>query len=584
MAEIINNQSNTVMYPNEDKYYNEWANDRDSNALYPTWLRENYPEVAAERAAARTPPAIDYNRNGVFESSIKPTFATFEDYQKFLKETYGSSAAQETPIAPATTEAPAPAPVLASAPLLSGQLNERPLPLDTRYDASAPASSSVVAGMFPEVEAMQRALYQQKQNEAMQAQAMQFASLSPMARAQYSLYMGGQQLGGAIGSALGGKDPQLQLISMRNAISRQIDMRSPESYYKAATLANQAGDTEFATSLVDAGRKLELDTSLIQQRTREKQAADPFQQLLRSGKFTAASLAAYQKSGNVSDLREVDSPNKIPAKIQEAQTVAKNKGFTEGTPEFNAEVVNYLERPEKETQIQQLQIYRKKLQDSKAPASDIAEVDAAIKALAEGSGTKIIMPGQPVAPKDWLAFTSQISKDPVMDRTSTVISDAPSAIETIRMSTTNDIAAASLPGSLARLTGEGKNMSNQDVNRFARTGGLDDRLAQDAVGFFTGRKTNVNKEQAERFATAVYRGALLERKKFIQDQAEQAGYKDTPNYAIAIRQLDDQLAKFKLIKPSDQTRESLPKATTEGDTEKEKRYQQYKKDQLGANK
>jgi len=443
---------------------------------------------------------------------------------------------------------------------------------------------SVVAGMFPEVEAMQRALYQQKQNEAMQAQAMQFARLSPMQQAQYSLYMGGQQLGGAIGSALGGKDPQLQLISMRNAISRQIDMRSPESYYKAATLANQAGDREFATSLVDAGRKLELDTSLIQQRTREKQAADPFQQLLRTGKYTPASMAAYEISKNVADLREVDSPNKIPAKIQEAQTVAKNKGFTEGTPEFNAEVVNYLERPEKETQVQQLQIYRKKLQDSKAPASDIAEVDAAIKALAEGSGTKIIMPGQPVAPKDWLAFTSQISKDPVMDRTSTVISDAPSAIETIRMSTTNDIAAASLPGSLARLTGEGKNMSNQDVNRFARTGGLDDRLAQDAVGFFTGRKTNVTKEQAERFATAVYRGALLERKKFIQDQAEQAGYKDTPNYAIAIRQLDDQLAKFKLIKPSEQTRESLPKATTEVDTEKEKRYQQYKKDQLGANK
>jgi hypothetical protein len=438
--------------------------------------------------------------------------------------------------------------------------------------------------MFPEVEAMQRALYQQKQNEAMQAQALQFARLDPFQKASYGLAMGGQQLGDAIGGALGAKDPQLQLISMRNAISRQIDMRDPESYFKAATLANQAGDTEFATSLVNVGNKLELDTSLIQQRTREKQAADPIQQLLRTGKFTAASVAEYEKSKNISDLREADSPNKIPAKIQEAQTVAKNKGFTEGTPEFNAEVVNYLERPEKETQVQQLQIYRKKLQDSKAPASDIAEVDAAIKALAEGSGTKIIMPGQPVAPKDWLAFTSQISKDPVMDRTSTVISDAPNAIETIRMSTTNDIAAASLPGSLARLTGEGKNMSDTDIARYARTGGLDNRVAQDVVGFFTGRKTTVTKEQAERFATAVYRGALLERKKFIQDQAEQAGYKDTPNYAIAIRQLDDQLAKFKLINPSVQTRESLPKATTEVDTEKEKRYQQYKKDQLGAKK
>ena len=249
------------------------------------------------------------------------------------------------------------------APLLSAsidnsemmnRLNQRALTIDPRYDAPAPdalAAPTSVMGMFPEVEAMQRALYQQKQNEAMQAQAMQFARLSPMEQAQYSLYMGGQQLGGAIGGALGAKDPQMQLISMRNAISRQIDMRSPESYYKAATLANQAGDREFATSLVDVGRKLELDTSLIQQRTREKQAADPFQQLLRTGKYTPASMAAYEISKNVADLREVDSPNKIPAKIQEAQTVAKNKGFTEGTPEFNAEVVKYLEKTEKEPSV-----------------------------------------------------------------------------------------------------------------------------------------------------------------------------------------------------------------------------------------
>ena len=259
--------------------------------------------------------------------------------------------------APAPAPAPASASASASATLLSGNSDFTELKIDPKNDApalSAPdalAAPTSVMGMFPEVEAMQRALYQQKQNEAMQAQAMQFARLSPMERAQYSLYMGGQQLGGAIGSALGAKDPQLQLISMRNAISRQIDMRDPTSYYKAATLANQAGDREFATSLVDAGRKLELDTSLIQQRTREKQAADPFQQLLRTGKYTPASMAAYKISENVADLREVDSPNKIPAKIQEAQTVAINKGFTEGTPEFNAEVVKYLEKTEKEPSV-----------------------------------------------------------------------------------------------------------------------------------------------------------------------------------------------------------------------------------------
>ena len=416
------------------------------------------------------------------------------------------------------------------------------------------APSSDVGMMFsPEISRAAEMDYMQRRQAAMQNEAMAYAQLTPMQQAQFGFYRGGQQLGDALGGALGGKDPQLQMISQRQQLLSQLDRGDPESYKRIALQAQRIGDSELATIVSDAGRKLELDSSLIQQRLREKQGADPFEQLLRTGKYTPASMAAYKRSKNVADLREVNNPDKIPAKIQEAQTVAKNKGFTEGTPEFNAEVVNYLERPEKETQIQQLQNYRKKLQDSNAPASDIAEVNAAIKALAEGSGTKIIMPGQPVAPKDWLAFSSQISKDPVMDRTSTILADAPSAIETIRMSTTNDIAAASLPGSLARLTGEGKNMSNQDVNRFARTGGLDDRLAQDAVGFFTGKKTNVTKEQAERFATAVYRGALLERKKFIKAQAEQAGYDKTPNYDIASKQLDDQLNQFKLINPSNKS-------------------------------
>jgi hypothetical protein len=257
MAEIINNQSNTVMYPNEDKYYNEWANDRDSNALYPTWLRENYPEVAAERAAASTPPAIDYNRNGVFESDFKPTFATFEDYQKFLKETYPDRTAIESKddffkrLYGNQTPAPeaAPAPVLASASLLSGQLNERPLKLDPSYDATAAASSSVVQGMFPEVEAMQRALYQQKQNEAMQAQALQFAKLDPFQKASYGLAMGGQQLGDAIGGALGAKDPQLQMIAQRQQMLGMIDPNKPETYGRAIQYALQTGDSNTAQML-----------------------------------------------------------------------------------------------------------------------------------------------------------------------------------------------------------------------------------------------------------------------------------------------------------------------------------------------
>lgn len=457
----------------------------------------------------------------------------------------------------------------------------------------APAQSSIVQGMFPEVDAMQRALYQQKQNEAMQAQALQFAKLDPFQKASYGLAMGGQQLGDAIGGALGAKDPQMQMISLQSRILSELDPSDPAQQLQVAQkyaqvapdLAMKIADNARSSLVKIAQANKERQTS-VAPRVQESQRAGIITSAIRQYKALPQTPEVVQAIETLQSELDFLKPKAeaTPDKIQVAERIARNKGFTQGSEEFNKEVAKQLERPEKDTPIEQLQSYRDQLINSKAPASKIAEVDAVIKSLGEGTAPKIIMPGQPVAPKDWLAFISQISKDPVMDRTSTVISDAPSAIETIRMSTTNDIAAASLPGALARLTGEGKNMSDRDIARYARTGGLTDRVAQDVVGFFTGQRTSVTKEQAERFATAVYRGALLERKKFIQDQAEQAGYKDTPNYAIAIRQLDDQLAKFKLIKPSEKAKESLTNPTVEFDTDKEKRYQEWKNKQGGAPK
>ena len=186
---------------------------------------------------------------------------------------------------------------------------------------------------------------------------------------------------------------------------------------------------------------------------------------------------------------------------------------------------------------------------SELTQEQIKAVNARLGQERADQAPKIVLPGQPVEPKDWLKFSEYISKDPVMDRTSTIISDAPTAIETIRTSTQNSFSAASLPAAIAKLTGEGKNMSNQDIARYARTGGLTDRLSQDVVGFFTGKKTDVTKQQAEQFAVALYRGALIERKKFIEDQAAQLGYDKSPNYQTSIQQLDKKLSQFSLVNP-----------------------------------
>jgi hypothetical protein len=210
---------------------------------------------------------------------------------------------------------------------------------------------SIVSGMFsPELNRVAEMDYMQKRQKAMQNEALAYAQLSPTEKAQYNFYRGGQQLGDVLGGALGGKDPQLQMIGLQQQILSELDPTNPQQNLMVAQKYARTAP-ELAIKIADSARKALSEEALIAQRLREKKGADPFQQLLRSGKYTPASMAKYEQSGNVADLREVDSPNKIPAKIQEAQTVAKNKGFTEGTPEYNAEVVKYLEKSEKERNI-----------------------------------------------------------------------------------------------------------------------------------------------------------------------------------------------------------------------------------------
>ena len=210
---------------------------------------------------------------------------------------------------------------------------------------------SIVGGMFsPEISRAQEMDYMLKRQAAMQNEALAFAQLTPMQQAQFGFYRGGQQLGDAIGGALGGKDPQLQMIGLQQQILSELDPSDPEQQLRVAQkYARSAPD--LAMKIAESARKSMSEMALTTQRLREKQGADPFEQLLRSGKYTPASMATYKVSQNVADLREVDSPDKVPADIQKARLVAQSKGLEEGTKEYNDEIVKQLEKTDKERNI-----------------------------------------------------------------------------------------------------------------------------------------------------------------------------------------------------------------------------------------
>ena len=223
-------------------------------------------------------------------------------------------------------------------------------------------------------------LYQEQRDQMARQRAMQLARMAPLEQASYGAARAGQQLGGAFASAMGVEDPQMRLISQRNALARQIDMTDPDSIMRGAQMAAQMGDTSTASALAEYARKAASEMALTQQRLRERQGVDPIQQLIRAGKHTPESISLYAKSGDIKDLELIEKPEKGP------------------TP----------------TEIEKLQLYRQQLIDAGAPASKIAEVDAIIKGASSPRGTVVqnIMPEFPGDKKfaDIPAFRSSVQK------------------------------------------------------------------------------------------------------------------------------------------------------------------------------
>jgi hypothetical protein len=420
-------------------------------------------------------------------------------------------------------------------------------------------AENIVAGLF----GLTPEMYGEQQRRSALREGIDLAKLTPGEAGAAMTYAGARGLSGAIAGALGVEDPQLKMISNRNAIFQQIDQSNPESMLQGIKMLSQGGDQQGAMALADYYRKAQGDLAQTQQRRaaalaseaqagRERQQATP-------NDIQIANRIASLKDG----ITQLEAAEQTPENIRTKNLLTYQLAELErisAKPEKPETKTNYGAEADRASKARFGKNFSELTQAESKVIDDLLEERGVKKA--KESASKVLVPGQPVAPKDWMDFTQKVlSSDPIMQRTSTILSDAPSAIEIIRNSRSNDFAAASLPTSIALLTGQGKNMSNADVDRFARTGGLDDRLAQDAVKFFTGRTTEVKKDQAEKFAIALYRGALIERKRKLESAAEEFGYTESPNYKVALRNIDSQLAQFKLVKKG----ESAPTATKTGD-------------------
>ena len=143
--------------------------------------------------------------------------------------------------------------------------------------------------------------YQQQQSDVADQRAMQYARLDPFQQANYGISRGAYGLAGAIGGALGGQDPELQRISARNSIAKQIDFSDLNSISQGVRMLSESGDTQGAMQL---------------------------QQILLDQQAKLASINKDVAAGKASKVQA------SPKEVQLAREVALLSG-PEGSPQYN---------------------------------------------------------------------------------------------------------------------------------------------------------------------------------------------------------------------------------------------------------
>ena len=116
-------------------------------------------------------------------------------------------------------------------------------------------------------------MYQQSQQARADQQALQYAQLSPFQQANYAIGRGANMLGGAIGRGLGGEDPELARITMRQQIASQINPNDPTSIQQGIALLSQGGDPQGAMMLQGDYQKLMESKALVGQRSAAEKAS-----------------------------------------------------------------------------------------------------------------------------------------------------------------------------------------------------------------------------------------------------------------------------------------------------------------------
>lgn len=408
-------------------------------------------------------------------------------------------------------------------------------------------ATDIVGGLFgitPE-------MYQQNVGENILAQGVQMGQLAPDAFGRANVYAGATQIGRGIGGALGAEDPQLKLISARNAVMREINPNDPDSLMAGAQRLAQI-DPQGANALANQAREAQVKLSQVVRNTREARGLSVGQDVLKA-ETEASYLAA---------IRQLQGMEQTPENAAALQVYKDKLAALTRTKEAAP------------LDIQKAQEYRQKLVKEGAPAAQIAEVDRYIKGLEGGRGTAItnVLPGQ----KEFVDIPRfRATVQSTIEPQSKTVYAADQALQSITdsLATKNFSSFRAAQVQFARAISGAGDLSQKELTAAGADPSLLGGAADTISTLFDSTPSKDTQEKMKKTLQAIRTVAAKKANDEISRQAKIAG--NQPGYTPKIIAEALDFPEFKM--PT-----AAPAATGPfTDAEKEKRYQAWKNSQTG---
>lgn len=323
-----------------------------------------------------------------------------------------------------------------------------------------------------------------ERENALQAQAMQYAKMDPFQRATAAIYSGANRLGGAVGGLLGAQDPEMMRIQQRQQLLQGANISDPKVLRERAAAAMQQNDYAAAQQLVTRAMDIEA-----------KQAS------------TAKDLAAANREKQAS----------IPSKIAESDAIASYKQVIrtleagEQTPEVVASIQVYKDKLaalEPADKAPAFGVEAERLAKSKynKPFSALTSQEASvIDTELENRGLKKARAGASVFSPE-MKFTNQELdwRKQYLAENKPVVDQGANVRQSLNLLDQNTpFAQAAFNNTVVSAFGGDKQKSNAEIKRLVNTGALDTRIANTITNFFEGKTTATTVEDQRNVLNAV---------------------------------------------------------------------------------